>query len=153
MAKSPPRRHAWALHFANSDSEVLALSRPARDGWEYARRLARNAGERRKEALLGDPPYRLTVAVVARETPWETPISINAKIKQARVELFGRDLSDRGMRHRLRKREEIRSREQRQCEMEGCRNPLPLAATARRRYCNEHLAVAARVRRHRSKTT
>ena len=148
VAKYRSRRYAWSLKFSASSPEVRSLSRRAREGLTYARLLAENARERSRAALYGHPHEPLTVAKIAEENEL-SPITVHSSIKEARVELFGRDLSDSAIYYRLRRRE-LMQRE-RYCAQLLCRNQLPRHATARRRYCDVHLTPSARVRRHREK--
>ncbi len=143
--RKPGRQsYGWALHFQHNDRDVRALSPTARKGLEYAQALARNARERREAALFDDfLPDRLTPAELA--TDWDSAISINSKIKQARTELFGRDLSRSGIYNRLKKRK----RASRSCAHPGCHHQLPPDAHGNSRYCPTHAAGAARVHRHR----
>jgi hypothetical protein len=146
MARRRRRRYAWALQFATTSDEVRRLSREARAGLAYAQILAENARDRSAEALRGVPPERLTVAALAADDD-VSPVVVHTRIKQARIELFGRDLSDSAIYYRLRRRESLPPR--RYCAEVGCARQLPASASARRRYCDEHIAPAARVRRYR----
>jgi hypothetical protein len=129
---------------------VLRLPRQAQDGLDYARRLGRNAALRKQQALFGLAPPPLTVEQMAAEEELAS-VHIYTRIKQARIELFGRNLSDSGIRHRLRREAEIAKRPPRNCDEESCERVLPHDATARRRFCDVHVTPAARVRRHRAK--
>ncbi len=141
-----PRRYAWALQFGAASAEVRRLSREAREGLAYARLFAENAQSRSAEALRGVPPEPLNVAALAADDD-VSPVHVYTRIKQARLELFGRDLSDSAIYYRLRRRRALPAR--RHCAEPTCDRELPPQATARRRYCDEHLSPAARVRRHR----
>jgi hypothetical protein len=145
MAKSRPRSYFWARRFAPGDRELGSLSADAREGLSYARELAEHALERRRSALSGLPLAPLTVADLAGDNGyWK--IKIQRQIKQARIELFGADLSDSAIFYRLMKRDERGSRS---CAEPGCPRIIPALANGRRRYCPEHGSPAARVRRHR----
>jgi hypothetical protein len=76
---------------------------------------------------------------------------VRASITQARKFFFG-SLSDSGIRERHRQARRKASRPLRVCDEPGCENELPLNATSRRRYCDEHLSGAARIARHRSRS-
>jgi hypothetical protein len=142
MAKR--RSHFWAFHFKRSDPEVRALSQQAMDGFEYATSLARNALDRRTAVLRKDlVPARLTSAELAGYGI--SPIAVNRAIQQARIELFGQDLSDSAIAYRLAKRRERPAA----CTEPACPNSIPRLAHARQRYCKEHGSVRARVARHR----
>jgi hypothetical protein len=78
-----------------------------------------------------------------------SPVLVYTRMKQARVELFGRDLSDSAIYYRLRRRKTLAR--MRHCAEPTCERELPPQATARRRYCDEHVKPAARVRRHRDR--
>jgi hypothetical protein len=143
------RRYGWALRIPYGDRRLRGLSSEARAGLEYARRLARNAQERREEALFTRRlPERLTVQEIAREEE-TSPFEIYRLIKWARIELFGRDVSDSAAYRRL--REAVK--EDRVCAEPGCSNLLPLNASRARRYCLAHSRGAARVRRHRRRAS
>jgi hypothetical protein len=122
------------------------LSKEGRDGFEYARSLALNAAERRHAGIHAGPiPNRLKVAELA-ERDFTSAGAVNTKIKQARIELFGTDLSDSGMYHRLRRRDQLRNR---RCAEPDCDTPIHPQASASRRYCDHHRTGAARTRRNR----
>jgi hypothetical protein len=146
----PTRSYAWALHFPPTDRRVLRLSRLGQDGLDYARKLARNALLRKERAISGLAPDRLTANQIAKDEELSPP-QVYTAIRQAKIELFGRDLSESAIRHRLRREKEIATRPVRTCAEEWCAQPLPRAATGRRRFCDLHVAPAARVRRHRAK--
>ena len=148
VASRRPRRYSWSLHFSVASPDVLRLSRQARQGHTYAQILAESALERSRAALRGHPHEPLTVAKIAEEDDL-SPVAVHSLIKQARVELFGRDLSDSAIYYRLRGRE--LTRQERLCAQPLCSNQLPRHATARRRYCDVHVTPGARVRRHRAK--
>ena len=120
--------------------------REARSGLDYATELAEDARERpsqRSEGLANAP---LTLEELAARD-YRSPIELRSKIKQARIELFGRDLSDSAISYRLPKR---RERGERPCAEPNCRRKIPALANGRRRYCDLHGSGAARVRRHRN---
>jgi hypothetical protein len=132
----------------HGDEEVRRLSLEARDGLDFARRIGHVARERRLFALDNDVlPEPLTVERIAHEED-TSPIFIHKAIKQARIELFGRDLKDSAIYYRLRKR---RERGTRVCVEPHCGRPIPALADGRRRYCDLHASGAARVRRHRAR--
>jgi hypothetical protein len=140
------RRHSWTLRFETGAPELRRLSKRAREGFEYARELARNSQERRHAGLRGGfVPELLSVAeLAARDGNW--PPDVSKKIKEARVEIFGRDLGERAIFDRIRRREELRDR---RCKEPGCEATLPGLVSAARGYCDEHHTGAARARRSR----
>lgn len=143
------RRYSWALHLPSGSPELRGLSRDGWEGFEYARALARNALERREAPLARQPvPARLTVNELA-ERDYTSPIAVHSKIKQARIELFGKDLSDRAIAHRLQRRRQQPELRHRPCAEAGCPNILPPQASAARNYCDTHRSPGARIRRHR----
>jgi hypothetical protein len=146
--KRPHRRYFWALHFRAGDPELAKLSRDAREGLAYASELARDAAQRSRMALEGITREPLTVGELA-ERDYRSPIRVQKQIKQARIELFGRDLSDSAIAYRLKKR---RERGVRNCAEPDCDKSIPALASGRRRYCDQHGSPAARVRRHRHGT-
>jgi hypothetical protein len=142
MAKR--RSHFWASHFKRSDPEVRALSRQAMDGFEYATSLARNALARREAALSRDLiPERLTTADLADYGI--STVDVNRAIQQARIELFGQDLSDSAIAYRLARRREQPAA----CAEPACPNSISRLAHASQRYCKEHGSGRSRVARHR----
>ena len=146
MAARHRRRYAWALQFTSTSDEVRQLSREAREGLGYAQLLAENARERSAEALRGIPPEPLSVNALAADD-YVSPVFVHTRIKQARIELFGRDLSDSAIYYRLRRSRVLPPT--RYCDEVGCARRLPPSASARRRFCDEHVDSTARVRRHR----
>src|SRR4051794_22054469 len=92
--KRAARNNAWSLHFSPMSDEVRQLSPSARRGLRYAQAIARNAKQRSQMALSDQLflPAPLTVNELADQDEL-SPIVINTLIKQARVELFGKDLS------------------------------------------------------------
>jgi hypothetical protein len=146
MARKPPRRYFWALHLRPGDPELSALSEKARSGLDYATELAEAARERALSALegLANTPLRLEELA---ERDFRSPIELRSEIKQARIELFGRDLTDSAISYRLKKR---RERGERSCSEANCPRKIPALANGRRRYCDLHGSEAARVRRHRN---
>lgn len=140
------RSYFWALRFEGSSPELRRLSKEGRDGFEYARSLALNAAERRHAGIHGDPmPRRLKVTELAQRD-FTSAVGVNTKIKRARIELFGKDLSDSGMYHRLRCRDQLRNR---RCAEPDCDTPIDPQASAARHYCDQHQTGAARARRYR----
>jgi len=144
MSKSR-RRYGWSLAFKRSDPRVQRLSPTALRGLAYAQRLARAARARREAMLAGEQllPEPLSVAQLAADEE-TSAVAINRAIKAARVQLFGRDLSDSAIYYRLRTRH---NGEPCFCAEHGCKQQLP--TSTRRRYCARHGSGAARVRRHR----
>ena len=122
-----------------------ALSPAARQGLAYARELAEAARARSLSALKGLSDAALTVEALAED--YGSPVKIRTQIKQARIELFGRDLSDSAIAYRLRKR---RERGERTCAEADCEATIPALASGRQRFCPEHGTPGARVRRHRT---
>jgi hypothetical protein len=142
---APKRSYAWALAFSRSDEEVRALSALGREGLELAQSFAKNARLRSAAALAGDViPQQLTAADLAEG--WTNPVHVHSAIKQARLELFGKPLSDSAIAYRLKRR---RERGQRTCAEPECANTIPRGAHGARRYCSRHAAGWARVARHR----
>jgi hypothetical protein len=139
---SKKRSYFWALHFKDDDPEIRGLSWQAKEGFEYAVELAEDALDRRNAPLNGDhDPEGLTPADLGPGA-----IAVNTAIKRARIELFGKDLSDSAISYQLKK---ARDRAPASCAEPECRNPIPRLAHARTRYCTEHGSGSARVARHR----
>lgn len=141
---APKRSYSWALAFW-AEEEVRALSEQAREGLEFAQSLAKHARLRSAAALAGDvTPEPLTAADLAEG--WTNPIYVHSAIKQARLELFGKQLSNSAIAYRLRRR---RQRGPRRCAEPECASTIPRGAHGSRRYCSGHAAGRARVARHR----
>jgi hypothetical protein len=139
------KRHSWALSFAPGDPELRALSERARRGVAYATALAENAQERSTAALARQElPERLTADELGGL--WDSPVEVHSAIKQARIELFGRDLGSSAIDYRLRQR---RVRGERVCAEAGCERRIPALAHGSRRYCAAHRSGRARVARNR----
>ena len=142
----PLRRYSWAPRLNRGDPRLAFLSSDGKEGLGYAKLLAENALDRRLTALAKQiPPAPLTVADLA-EKEYTSPIRINKQIKQARVELFGKDLTDSAIYYRLRQPPPT---EARSCAEPGCSNTIRRHAPHGTCYCPDHSTVAARVRRHR----
>ena len=146
--QSTAARYGWALRIPPDDPRRARLSSDAAAGLAYLVELAVNAAERRHLAPSGRAPERLTITAMASEDRCSRS-EIYRLMKQARIELFGKDLSDSAIYHRLRRDREHGSPAGRPCAHDGCPRPLPARATARRRYCEFHLAPHARTARHR----
>jgi hypothetical protein len=144
------RRYGWSLQLAEQDPRVQALSSWANMGLRFARELAEDAAERSLGALRGDLPERLTAQHIAREHRL-SPFEVYDMLRRARIELFGKDLSDSAIYYRLRRDREHGIPTERPCAEPGCPRPLPAGASRRRRYCDFHLAPHARVRRYRAR--
>jgi hypothetical protein len=146
--------YAWALHTHVSTAGPFALSEQAEEGLEYAIELARDAGQRSRQALRNQPPPELeplSIEQLAAETGLPAAV-IRARVRRARRELFGQ-LTDSGIYKRLRRQRQLRDRRRkpRSCQQTGCASTLPVAARSNRRYCDEHASPRGRVRRHRAR--
>jgi hypothetical protein len=148
--QSTPARYGWALKIPRNDPRRRRLSLDASTGLGYLEELAENAAERRRLAPSGRAPERLTVATMAHEDRCSRS-EVYRMMKQARIELFGKELSDSAIYHRLRRDRKHGAPAARPCAHDGCSRPLPARATARRRYCDFHLAPHARTARHRER--
>ena len=114
------------------------------------RELAEDARERRELALRGKKRAPYTVAQMAREEG-VSRATIYRSMRVARMELFGRDLSDSGCYYRVRRDRERGHPDTRPCAEPDCQRPLSRGATARRRFCAFHGASHGRVRRYRER--
>src|SRR5215207_4321700 len=139
------RRYGWSRALKAGDPQLKGLSPRAQLGLAYARTLAGAARARREAMLAGQRllPEPLSVAQLAADEE-TSAAAINRAIKEARVALFGRDLSDSAIYYRLRTRQDARAS---CCAEPGCKQRLP--TSTRRRYCARHGTGAARVRRNR----
>jgi hypothetical protein len=156
------RRFRWALALTTrltEHAELRAdyaflqprynqLSELAREGVVYAAEIAAVAEVRRRDGLH-QPPPRLTMKEVGRRY-FTDPQQVSRAIKQARTELFGRNLSDSAIDYRRRHQHTTNNRT---CQHPNCRTPLPDSAPPHRRYCDPHATQNARVKRHRNPTT
>ena len=98
------RRYSWALRLEPNAGELRGLTLEGWEGLEFARKLARNARERRRGALGEGPlPELLTVERLAKEDGI-SPVTVLQRLKQARIELFGKNLSDSAIDYRIRTR-------------------------------------------------
>jgi len=144
------RRWGWALKLAERDPPPTRLSEPAQLGFEYVHTLAVYADERRKLAVSGRAPKRLDVEALARDER-VSATTVYRLMRAARIELFGRDLSDSAIYYRLRRERDHGDPSARPCAEAGCKRRLPDHVTLRRRYCAFHLAPHARTRRYRER--
>jgi hypothetical protein len=144
----PRRRYSWSLLLDRSDPRLLWLDSGGREGLAYAQRLAEEARERRLAALENGiaPPVFGVPELAADE--YLSPVHIHKQIKRARIQLFGKDLSDSAIYYQLRT-----PPQEGRCAEPGCPNGIPRHAPSHRRYCVEHTHVRARVRRHRRRAT
>jgi hypothetical protein len=141
---SKRRKYGWAL--AIPATEIRRLSSPAQLGLYAAQELAQNAEERRLHGLF-NPPARLTLTQVATDLG-SSGVEINNGLKQARLELFGKNLSDSAAYNRINQHRQLGNRT---CAHNDCTTPLPRYAHASRRYCSWHSRNHARAERHRAK--
>jgi hypothetical protein len=141
----PPRRYSWSLRLRIDDPRLRSLDLDGLEGLEYARHLARAARYRRLAALENGiaPPAFGVKDLAAHEDV--SPTHILNRIKQARIQLFGKDISDSAIYYQLRHPQPP----ERPCAEESCLFALPRHAPSHRRYCFLHTDVRARVRRHR----
>jgi hypothetical protein len=137
------RKYGWALRVP--DSELHRLSPEARNGLLWARDLANNRKQRREHALTGQTPARLTLKAMASHD-WALPSEVTVALRQARIELFGDDLSDSAAYNRVRQHHKLGTRH---CNEPGCTTQLPPYAHASLRYCPWHGSNHARTSRHR----
>ena len=143
------RRYGWALRFKPGHAQVKRLSAAAKSGLGDPQRLARNGRERRERAIHGGAlPELLTVDQLASEQG-VSPLAMHGRIKQARIELFGSDVSESAIYYRLARGTKLPWHSPGRCREPGCTTELPKGASRRRRYCDRHATPAARVRRHR----
>jgi hypothetical protein len=139
---SKRRKYGWAR--AIPATQIRRLSSPAQLGLYAAQELAQNVEERRLHGLL-NPPARRTLTQVATDLG-SSAVEINNGLKQARLELFGKNLSDSAAYNRINQHRRLGNRT---CAHNDCSTPLPRYAHANRRYCNTHATPAQRVKRHR----
>ena len=100
--QSTAARYGWVLTIPPNDPRRRRLSPDASTGLFYLRELAENAAERRHLGPSGRAPERRTVATLAREDRCSRS-EVYRLMKKARVELFGKELSDSAIYHRLRR--------------------------------------------------
>jgi hypothetical protein len=139
-----PISYFWALHADLS----IPLSDAASDGLGYARQLADDAKLRVEQLLSHDQRFpALTIQELA-EVSGVPAATVRRRITLARKELFG-ELTDSGIRHRLRRKRQLRQQPRRSCQQPGCDNKLPWHSSAARLYCDQHRTPKARTARHR----
>jgi hypothetical protein len=145
--KRAPLRYSWALHFDYRSPEVRQLTYDGHQGLAYAQALAENHAERSALALKEHQymPERLTVADLAIEDQ-TSPVEINRLIRRARIEIFGKDLSQSAIYYRL---NQLQARRGRTCAAADCDEPIPPHEPISRLYCHEHRTPRSRTRRHR----
>lgn len=147
--RSRRRRYAWSLHFPPDQRPASCLTGQAAEGLRYAQELAWNVRERAQAARRGDTVEKLTVRDLA-DIDGTSTTAVYAALKEARIALFGEDLSDAGIYYRLRRARQPAPPDNRLCQVQRCDQPLPPKATVRRRYCDFHATGVSRVRRHRA---
>jgi hypothetical protein len=136
-----PRQYGWTL--AITEPEIRRLSPGAEFALRCAQALGRNAQQRRIGSY--QTPSRLTLNQIAAINQ-SSAIEINNGLKQARLELFGKNLSDSAAYNRIRQQ---RQHGNRTCTHPDCNTPLPTYAHTSRRYCKNHATPTQRVTRHR----
>jgi hypothetical protein len=138
-----PRQYGWTL--AITEPEIRRLSPGAEFALRCAQALGRNAQQRRIGSY--QTPSRLTLNQIAAINQ-SSAIEINNGLKQARLELFGKNLSDSAAYNRINQHRQLGNRT---CAHNDCTTPLPRYAHASRRYCSWHSRNHARAERHRAK--
>jgi len=143
--KRAPLRYSWALHFDYRSPEARSLSHEGHTGLGYAQALAENHRERSTLALREHRfmPEKLTVATLAVEDQ-TSPIEINRLIRKARIEIFGKDLSQSAIYYRL---SQLEARRGRTCTEPDCDEPIAPQEPISRLYCHEHRAPRSRTNR------
>jgi len=142
------RSYNWALHLDATNVQLNDLSEAAREGYEYARELAKDALERSRDPRRYRQLEPLTVAQLALWNRLE-PVQLARLIALARRRLFG-GLSDAAIYKRLQRQ---RGRKPRRCAHPRCTTRIPITAPANKQYCDLHASGAERVRRHRQTNT
>jgi hypothetical protein len=147
MARRRPTSYAWARH-ARTLGLTGRLTEAGSDGLEYADQLADAAAFRAERALAREVVPPLTIQELAAQFGLSAS-SVRGRIALAREQMFG-DLTDAGIRARVRARRSRLGQQARPCAEPDCTRHLARTAPAHRRYCTEHSTTAARVRRHRA---
>lgn len=144
------RRRSHAVFLTLDDGTASTLSREGREGFWFARDLARRDRRRREAALHGDPMPPASLEEFALNAGCSAS-TIRRRIATARRELFG-DLSDAGIYYRRRRdrRRAQTPQATRICEAPGCGKALPATATTRRRYCGGRCRTVQYRARHRA---
>lgn len=142
-----PRQYSWASKFNERSPEYAELSGYALMGLGHARALADAARWRATEAITDHRKMskRFTVKDLALEQG-ESPAEINRQIRQARIEVFGKDLGDSAIYNRLKHLDERRGRT---CAEPDCDQPIRSQEPISRVYCTEHSKPKYRTRRTR----
>lgn len=148
MRKRWRTSYAWALH-AHVSPNLRHLSERARSGLELAEKLAEDALLRAERALRREPyPPPLTLEELA-ELEQISVTAVEARIRHARRELFG-TLSDSTIYYRLKRKRKLNQKARLACAAHDCGRPLPVDATARRKYCGGRCRVSAHRERSRN---
>jgi hypothetical protein len=142
-----PLRYGWALKFDTHSPEYADLSLGACLGLRYAQQIAEDARERSTQAITEHHKMmeRTTPKNIAEDND-VSPVEINQRIKQARIELFGKDLSESAIYYRLKHLEIHRNRT---CAEPNCSHPIHPQEPISRLYCPQHSSPRERTRRHR----
>lgn len=145
--KKQPRGYSWALKFESAFPEERYLSEQGRRGLRYAQDLAGIARDRSQAALHEHArmPDKLTVAKLAAEEG-TSAAKIHQLIRQAVIEIFGKDLSQSAIYYRLRQLEKRRGRT---CAAPDCDEPIAAQDPISRLYCLQHRTPRSRTSRHR----
>ncbi|MCA1701470.1 MAG: hypothetical protein LC790_22260, partial [Actinobacteria bacterium] len=141
---------AWALDISWRDPRLERLSPAGRRGHGLAREIGEYARERSLANLGQERPQRISRTSLAADAGIR-PTDVDWLIERAKLELFGRLLSERGLRARRARDRQHGSRAGKPCEGKDCTRRLPAQASRNRRYCDFHLASHSRVRRYRAR--
>jgi hypothetical protein len=133
-----------------ADVSTVAPERLAENaylGLEYARELAHAAKARSRQNVVRDSAFKpLTIASLAARDGLAAS-TLRRWIDKGRQALFG-DLTDAAVYKRA-QRQQRRHGRFRRCNEDDCGSLLAAQAHGNQKYCNQHRAPAARVRRHR----
>jgi hypothetical protein len=141
--------YAWARGLDPSYPDYAGLSADAREALGWAQELD-EAAQARQLAAIGRQNPELATVTIAEIAKGESisATTVRRRIAHARFELFG-SLSDRGIRDRKNRWQELKNRPPKRCEHEGCEEELPIDLGRPRRYCSWHGLPWARAHRAR----
>jgi hypothetical protein len=144
--------YAWARSIFDSYPDYARLSLDGREGLGWAQDLD-EAAQARQLAAIGRQNPELattTIAEIAKDEAVSAS-TVRRRIKAARLELFG-PLSDRGIRDRKARWQELKNRPAKRCDHDDCEEELPLDLGRPKRYCKRHAEPWARAHRARRRS-
>ena len=139
--------YAWTRDVDHSFPGYKRLSADGREGLGWAQELDEAAQARQLAAIGRQNPElaTVTIAEIAKDEA-VSATTVKRRIAQARLELFG-PLSDRGIRDRKARWQQLKDLPAERCDHEDCEKELPLELGRPKRYCDRHREPWARAHR------